>query len=157
MKKIICLILLFWPLFGCSSSDDDVYCTIFDTKVMHGEELPPNPDEGYSHYCVVVNGKAVDEEKCDKEGSGLLGRRYGVAGLYSVYKYDCVKDDDTHLYESNKVEVTCSDGKKYGQVNENQEVCVVVNNEAVYKPVCPENADRASECKSDDVETYYKE
>ncbi len=167
MKKILFASIISLLFIGCSESSSepcvdcegsvskpssDDYCK--DTDLKHGEKAKPNPDEGYEHFCVLVDGKLVDKEPCEKEGPGV-GRRYGEGGLYAIYNYNCVKDDDTHLYKTDVIQLACPDGNGYGYINKDKEVCVYIGDALVYKPVCDIEADRENDCLRDDGDLFY--
>ncbi len=134
---------------------DEAVCKEWSTSYKHGEILGC-VDCPYENICVVVNGEGVLKGKCDKEGEHIAPQ-YGYPGFMSMAKYKCVKDDAGYLYRTEQTEAKCDDGKSYCEKNDKQEVCVYIDKKLVYKPACPDDADKAKDCIQDDIyECYYK-
>ena len=153
MKKLFCFVVSTFIFFGCSNSDSDGVCT---NGMKHGEIEQCN-DCFYEEQCVVVNGEPVLKAKCENEGEDI-SPLFGEAGFAMMEKYKCVKDDDSHLYRTEQTEAKCDDGKSYCEKNDNNEVCVYLDDKLVYKPACPDDADKSKDCKRDNVfECYYHE
>jgi len=153
MKKVIFALFASMCLFGCdddSSSTDVLYCAASGVQIEHGAQPLVNPDEGRDHFCVVIDGKPSDEISCSKEGKDLIGLSFGAGGLFDTSLYDCVKDDDDHLYRATIRSARCEGDVLYSDTNNKGEVCAYINNEFVLKPVCKSDADHPENCKKDD-------